>query len=309
MSRKVPFHQKGATTNPANFWAYSWFKANPRPGTELIETGMIDNRDNLPEGFIEQQLALGEMYVRRFVYGEWSPDVLVEGTVFSSDVQKDQQFFVRAPLREIAGIKIYHEPQSHEYQIGIDPSTGAEDPCCIVVVDKLTGEVAATYSGFIPTNAITIKAVMLADMYSVLKKPKIVPEATGVGQALIEDLKKQYDNIYERQVFSKRETRVIDKLGFYTNYASKIQLIDNMQKLFQAKWPKLHEKEILNEMMTFIWSDEAKKQGAGAQTSFHDDRVMAMMLAYWDLKPTSYKERNILENRQKPQSKITYQYL
>lgn len=308
MSRNVPFHQKAATTNPANFWAYSWFKSNPRVGTELIETGMIDNKDNLPEGFIEQQLTLGEMYIRRFVYGEWTTETMTEGRVFTVDVDKDQRLMSKKPIREVAGIKIFHEPVDHEYQIGVDPSTGAEDPCSIIVVDKFTGEIVATFSGYVPTNAITIKTLILTELYAVRKKPLVVPEATGIGQAFIEDLKKQYDHIYEREVFSKREAKTIDKLGFYTNYASKLQLIDNMTKLFQSKWPKLRDEDLIEEIRSFVWSDEAKKQGAGAPHPFHDDRVMAMMLAYWGLRPLNLKQKGILENRQETTRKITYQY-
>lgn len=309
LSRNVPFHQMCSTTNPANFWAHSRFKQKPRKGTELIETGMIDNRENLPDGFIEQQLEKGEMYVRRFVYGEWSPDVLVEGVVFTSDIQKEQKLWAKPPIRELGGIKIFKEPdKNHSYQIGIDPSIGATDPCAIVVVDKVTGETVATYTAFVPTNVITMKAVILADMYTTEKKPLIIPEATGVGQALVEDLKKQYDHIYEREVFSKRENKTVDKLGFYTNYATKIQLIDGMTKLFQARWPKLLNKEIQDEMQTFTWTDEANKKGAGAQDNYHDDMLMATMLAYWGLKPVTYKQRNVLENSQKPAARITYQY-
>jgi hypothetical protein len=308
LSRKVPFHQRASTTNPANFWAYDWFKANPREGTKLIQTGMMDNKEHLPEGFIESQLQNGELYKRKFIEGRWDTDDMVEGSVFDPDFVKDQRMQAKPPLREVSGIKIFHEPTNHEYQIGVDPSLGAEDPCSVICVDKFTGEVAATFSAFVPTNAITIKVLILADMYSLLKKPLVIPEATGVGQAFIEDLKRQYDNIYEREIFSKRESKTIDKLGFYTNYASKIQLIENMNKLFQARWPKLRDEGIVSELTTFVWSDSAKRLGAGAPPPFHDDRVMGMMLAYWGLKPVSMKERTLLDNRQKTNTKIRYEY-
>jgi len=308
MSRNVPFRQKAATTNPARYWAYDYFKANPKPNTRLIETGMYDNKANLPEGFIEDQLTKGEMYVKRFVEGIWSTETMIEGRVFSSDIDKEQALFLKEPIREIAGIKIFFEPESHEYQIGIDPSTGAEDPTSIICVDKLTGDVVATFSGHVPTHVITTKAVMMAEMYSKYKKPLIIPEVTGIGQALIEDLKKQWDKIYEREVFSKRENRKIDKLGFSTNHATKLQLIENMTKLFHSKWPKLRDKAIMSEIEAFVWMDEAKMKGAGAPHPYHDDRVMAMMLAYWDLKSVNLKKRNVLENSVKTPSKVQYLY-
>lgn len=308
MSRKVPFRQKAATTNPANFWAYKYFKTHPQKGVALIETGMMDNKQNLPEGFIEEQMVKGEMYVKRFVYGIWDTETMVEGRVFSTDIDKAQRLMVKPHIREVSGIKIYHEPEKHEYQIGIDPSTGAEDPTSIVCVDKYTGEVVATFNGFVPTHVITAKTIILTELYSKYKKPLLIPEATGIGQALVEDLKKQYENIYEREVFSKRESKKIDKLGFYTNYATKLQLIENMNKLFQSNWPKLREEAIIEEMRSFVWANEAKKQGAGAPHGFHDDRVMATMLAYWGLKPVNMKQRNLLENTQKITSKVIYPY-
>lgn len=308
LRRNVPFRQGNFTTNPANFWAYDYFKANPRAGTRLIQASMLDNKDNLPQDYLESQLSKGEMYIRRYVYGEWTPDVLIAGTVFGEMAQKDQAFHVKAPIREIGGIKVYVEPTNHEYQIGVDPSTGAEDPCSIVVVDKFSGEVVATFSGYVPTNVITAKTIVLAEMYSKSKKPLVVPEATGVGQAFVEDLKKQWSHIYEREVFSRREKKEIDKLGFYTNYATKIQLIENMRKLFDSRWPKIREKAILDEMQTFIYTDEARKQGAGAQGGYHDDRVMATMLAFWNLKFVPIKEKNLLETRQEKRKTIRYQY-
>ncbi len=308
MSRNVPFRQKAGTTNPARYWAYDWFKANPRNGTHLIETGMLDNKANLPEGFIEAQMQMGEMYIRRFVYGIWDTETMVEGRVFSSDIDKDQAFFTKDPIREIAGIKIFKEPESHEYQIGVDPSTGTVDPCNITVVDKFTGDITATFSGFVPTNVITTKTLILAEMYSKLKKPLVIPEATGIGQAFIEDLKKQWDHIYERETFNKRENRSIDKLGFSTSYQTKIQLIENMQKLFQVRFPKLHDRELIEEIRSFIWADEAKLKGAGAPPPYHDDRVMGMLLAYWNVKPLNLKQKNILENSQKTPTKIRYEY-
>ena len=310
LSRNVPFHQMGSTTNPANFWAYDYFKANPRPGTEYLETGMNDNKDNLPDGFIETQLTKGEMYVRRFVYGEWSPDVLMDGQVFSEEVIRNQGLMVKEPIRSFDGINIYKEPENHEYQIGIDPSIGATDPCHICCVDKETGEEVANFTGFVPTNVITEKAVQIAMMYSKIKKPLMVPEVTGVGQALVEDLKKVYSPIYEREVFNQRERKTNKKLGFHTNYATKTQLIEHMKTLFQKNFPKWRDKESVNEMKTFIYSDEARMQGAGAQHPFHDDRIMAKMLAYWNIEAPTHREKNFFErvDRQKKKKVIQYQY-
>ncbi len=310
MSRNVPFHQAGSTTNPANFWAYDYFKANPRKGTEYIETGMIDNKENLPEGFIENQLTKGEMYVRRFVYGEWSPDVLVEGAVMSQEFIKEQRLLNKHPIREIDGIKIFEEPKNHEYQIGVDPSLGAVDPCGIKVVDKDTGELVASYKGFVNTEVIVEKTVQLALMYSLLRKPLVIPEATGVGQAFVESLKKVYDKIYEREVFNQRERKHSKKLGFYTNFATKTQLIENFKTLAGKKFPKIRDKEVIDEAQTFVYSDGVSQQGAGAQNGYHDDQLMATFLAYWGIAAPTLREKSLLSriHGQNKKKVIKYMY-
>jgi hypothetical protein len=311
LSRKVPFHQAGATTNPANFWAYDYFKANPRKNTEYIQTGMVDNKDNLPPGFLDQQLSKGEMYVRRFVYGEWSPEVLAEGVVMSEEFIRDQLAMARTPLRTFDGIRIYEEPKVMEYQIGVDPSLGASDPCGIKVVNKQTGELAASYKGFVNIDAAVEKTVQLAMMYSLLKKPLIIPEVTGVGQAFVESLKRVYSTIYEREVFNQRERKQTKKLGFYTNYATKLQLVENFKTLTSKKFPKLRDKETVEEFMTFVYSDTASQKGAGAQSGYHDDQVMATFLAYWNIEAPTLRERSLLDRfaRQNKKQSVKYQHI
>lgn len=310
LRRDVGFNQMNLTTNPANFWAYDYFKANPRKFTRLIETSMMDNKKHLSDSFIESQLEKPELYVKRYVYGEWSPDTLIQGGVFPEDYIKQQAFHVKKPIREFDGIKIYEEPAHAEYQIGLDPSEGSVDPGSIKVVNKDTGEEVADYTAFVPLTHLAEKAVQLGIMYSLVKKPLIVPESQGGGTAVIEHLKKLgYERIYEREVFNQREKRSTKKLGFHTNHASKTQLIEHLNELFKKRFPKIRDLQTLEEMKTFIYSDEAHLKGAGAQTGFHDDRVMSLLLAYWNIEAKTPKERNILERvGQKKKSVVQYQY-
>jgi len=68
---------------------------------------------------------------------------------------------IKPPIREVGGIRIFEEPANEEYQIGIDPSLGATDPCSITCVSKKTGAVVATYTAYVPTNVIAEKAVQM----------------------------------------------------------------------------------------------------------------------------------------------------
>lgn len=286
---KYTFNQFCMTTNPANFWAYDYFKVNPRPNTKLVETSTLDNRKFLSEQFIENELLKPEAYKEKFFYGKWDDKTMVEGGVFYEEWIQNQRALIKPPLRVMGGIRIFEEPELEEYQIGIDPSLGASDPCSITCVSKKTGKVVATYTAYVPTNVIVEKAVQIGLLYSKLDKPLIVPEATGVGQALIEGLRPLWDKIYVRELSGGTMEKTVRKLGFYTNFANKNLLIENMKELFQKGFPKIYDEDAVNEMNKFIYTDEARQLGAGAQTGYHDDRIMSLMLAFWNV-PAVYQE-------------------
>lgn len=290
LRKNIPLQQMNFTCNPANFWAYDYFKANPRQNTKLIQTSMMDNKDNLKPEFIADQMSKPKLYVDRYVHGIWDLTTLVEGTVFPDYHIAEMSQSVHSSMRSSDGIDIYHMPQDHEYQIGVDPSLGAEDPCYVAVVDKETGELAASFSGFVPNNVIVQKTFQLATMYSQKGDPLVVPEVTGAGQAFIEEFKKIYSNIYIREVFNHRENKKTRKLGFFTNFATKTQLIEHYRALMDKHFPKIRDERAVQEFRTFIYSDEAAKKGAGAQSNAHDDRVMGILLAYWGLSPMAPRE-------------------
>lgn len=294
LRRNVPFQQMNFTTNPANFWAYDYFKVNPRPNTRLVMTSMMDNKENLSKEFIEDQLTKGDLYVKRYVYGEWTPDTMVQGGVFPAEYVKEQGFHIRSPLRNMDGLVIYEEPENHRYQIGVDPSQGVVDPCAIKVVDKDTGSLVASYKGFVNTQTQVEKCVQLALMYSRFKRPLIIPEVNGAGLAFVEALKKIWDDIYVADSPAKLKETVGNKLGWTTSHSSKTRLIENMKMLLNRHFAKIRDAETVEEMKTFIYSDEANQKGAGAQQGYHDDQIMATMLAYWNVEPISLKEQTLI---------------
>lgn len=289
MSRAVPFHQRCGTTNPANFWAYEHFKLAPAKSKEirekrlLIETGMMDNEEHLPKGFIDSQKDKGEFYWRRFVLGEWSPDTMVEGTVYSPDLLERIRASIQDPISESGGIRIFEQPDKQIYQIGVDPSTGSKDPSHVKVISMDTGHEVACFTGYVPTIQLVNKVITLADMYSVMKEPMVVPEITGVGEAFIEELRKRYDKIYIREVYNDRERRKTKKLGFHTNYATKAQLIEHFRTQLMKSFPKIRDKATFEEFQVFTYTDEAASKGASAPHGYHDDSVMATLLAFWNV--------------------------
>ena len=201
LRRAVPIHQICATVNPVNHWSYDYFKENPRPNTHLIEEMTmfdtlrilekmdmrIEENDLVYKAFkkfVDDQLTKDPIYVKRFVHGLWHPSVMVKGCVFDSEHFRTLRGFERKAIRESQGIEIYVEPDKrHEYQIGDDPSEGANDPSHIACVDKFTGEKVAGFSKLCPPEENAEKLMQMANIYTTYTRPKIILEMQGGGVA------------------------------------------------------------------------------------------------------------------------------
>lgn len=300
MRRLVPVRQGNMTTNPANFWAYDWFKANPRINTKLYEGSMLDNKDNLPDDYIEAQLQKDERFVRRYVYGEWTPDILTDKAVFAPEFIRKFELKKKTPKME-ENCEIYEEPKHQYYQMGVDPSEGIVDPSSISVVSE-QGKKVAKFNGKTTIPGLIEKVRFLYYKY---RKSLIIPEANASGAALIEGIKDL--KVYRRKQFEYRTKIETEKLGFKTSHQSKQALIAHFIDLLRQGFCDIQDDKTIQEMKTFIWSDEARQQGAGAQRGFHDDDIMSTMLAYWNLSP---KRVDILKaKRSKEYNKREFQYI
>lgn len=309
MCGKLSFNQVNATTNPANFWAHDFFKQNPHPNSNLVETSMLDNKA-LSAAYVQDMLSRPKKWVDRYVYGKWENWGDSEKLVFLEDHIKQQRIHEKQPLRSFNGVNIYHEPERHIYQIGHDPSLGSQDPCSTTVVDKQTGEVAATFSGFVTMEKQAEVVAMLGKMYALVEDPLIIPEANGVGAAFIDHLKVRYDKIYIRETYNQREDKRTNKLGWNTSVSSKALLIEHAKMLFDRQFPKIREKETVDQFLQFEYTNEAAKRGAGAKAGSHDDKVMSTLLAYYGVEPAT-KQENILSKRLNSDNKKVkkYQYV
>lgn len=88
--------------------------------------------------------------------------------------------------------------------------------------------------------------------------------------------------------------------------SSKGQLINHFNKLLRDGLVRIFDKKTLEEMRAFIWSNEAKQQGAGAPRGFHDDDVISTMLAYWDFHPQKIEELHFAQEKKVVKKKFQY---
>ena len=298
---KVPVRQGNATCNPANFWAYHWFvRKCVRMGDTWVEkennaglymSSMLDNQANLPEDYIRKQLeGHDQKWIDRYVYGKWTPDSLTEKGVFTGFTNK---WHSKPPIALEEGCSIWEQPKGQTYKMGVDPSEGVVDPACIAVVSG-EGKLVAMFNGKVPIQALAEKVKFLYWKYH---KPQIVLEVNDkAGGAVLENIKDL--NIYRRQVFDYKDNRTSEKLGFKTNHQTKRMLISNFQGLMKQGFPQIFDQRTIEEFGTFVWADEARLQGAGAQRGFHDDRVMATLLAFWEMSAKKTEMFQVKESRE-----------
>ena len=159
----------------------------------------------------------------------------------------------------------------------------------------------AKFNGKIPINGLADKVKFLYYKY---QKPRVVPESNSSGTALIREIRDL--NLYRRKTLQYKTDVETEKLGFRTSSDTKAQLIAHFQKLLRDKVPKIYDMKTVEEMKSFMWSDAARQQGAGAAPGFHDDDVMSTMLAFWDFDPQRIEEVQVA--RTKPATRKRFQY-
>lgn len=307
----IPFRQGNMDCNPANFWAYHQFKLKemwngeawiPSEDTRsvLFESSMLHN-PHLPWDYIRKQIAMADEYRRRFVYGEWTTDILLKGSVFAKEHISFLERLRKPPCAIEEGCEIYDQPKNGEdYRMGVDPSEGVVDPSSISVVDS-HGRKVAKFNGMITIQGLADKVKFLYYKY---KKPLIIPESNNAGTSLIREIRDL--RVYKHKTTDEKWDKQTEKLGFRTSWQSKSQLISHFQNLLREKVVKIYDQKTVEEMKTFLWNDDATQKGAGAARGFHDDEVMSTMLAFWDWTPK--KSEEIAFAQTKPTFTKRFQY-
>jgi len=288
--------------NPELTWHYAEFKQSPADDVELIEASTLENEANLPKDYIETLLNYPESYKQQYVYGKWDESLLAGNTVFAREHIAELELAVMSPLKTIEGIRIYrvYHP-GHRYQAGIDVAEGDEeddkagilgdsksrkDRSSVTLVCLDCSEEMAHWSARVPPDIVSETAVRMIRLYQSGGKGAlvtVVPEMNSIGTTLVELLGREEDiYIYRREEFERSVGKKMKKLGFRTTRATKKLLINRFKEMMRVNMPKVRTKETVEETKTFIWTGESRKSGAGAKYGFHDDRLMSLLLAFFE---------------------------
>ena len=289
LRRKKIDHRVYMTSNPKLSWLYRAFKQHPEDNYRLIEGSTLENKENLPEEYVADLENYPESWYKQYVLGIWDESLLGDNIVFSREQIERLNQSVRPPKKMHEDLRIYEEyDKDCEYQMGIDSAEGAEsteesmrksqkDSAVIVIWNVTKQTEAAMYSGKVPPRVLAEKAVRYAALYN---DPMMIPEMNSMGAALIDKLHDLgYSRIYRREEYDRVLKKRLKKVGFRMTASSKMLLISYFDELLRVANPVIRSEETVEEMKTFIYSDTAKKKGAGAQEGFHDDKIIATMLA------------------------------
>jgi len=278
----TPFRQIVMTCNPALFWGFKQFKQNKDPDCELIEFSMLDNKDNLPEDYLSDMLKRPESWKKQFVYGVWDESLISDRAVIPVEYIQQQKRFIAKPKRLFDDVQMFDDVNStHTYQAGVDISEGIGlDYSTLTVFDCNTGDQVAFWRGQIQPDLLAGKVVPVLNYFN---QALVIPEINGMGLAFLTRLKDKYENIYHRTDFDKESETEKEMLGWKTSYSTKPLLVDNFLKMLREGRIKIRAEEIINEMPTFVYSDDTRRKGMGAQEGFYDDSVISCMLALWKM--------------------------
>lgn len=285
--------------NPALTWLFAEFKQNPQPEYEVIEASTLENEKNLPKSYVEDLLKYPEAYKKQFVYGIWDADLLADRVVFAREYLEKVRMYLHDPVRIVEGLEIYREfIPGHDYQMGVDASEGIieqgvaaekqkSDESAITIVDMTTEEEVASWSGRIPPDALGEKAAFFARLFQDRqKKCLIIPEMNSIGLAVVNRLNRENDvRIYRREEFDKKTGLRSEREGWRTTRQTKPLLISRFQELLRVREPKVRSRKTYEQFKTFVYTDEAKQNGVGAELGFHDDRIISLLLAFWQKGP------------------------
>ncbi len=315
---EVPIRMACATTNPANYWAYHYFKVNKENRNDifLTEISMLDNKAHLPEDYLKDQLGREQSYVDRYVLGKWDASILLKNVVFAKEHIERLEKSVKPPIAEEEGFQIWQQPDFlvDKYFIGVDPSEGSVDPSSISVVSS-RGEKVARWNGMIPIPLLVEKLNFIYAKYYIKKRrPLVILEANASGTAVLEATKDL--NHYHRKVWDIHDKREVEKLGWKTSWQSKQHLIAHFIELLrQGDLVKIYDKDTIEEFKTFIWSGNPSQSGAGAERGFSDDDVISTLLGYLEIKgspkrtPVNIIQQWIAEEQKANRPIKRFQYL
>lgn len=166
------------------------------------------------------------------------------------------------------------------YHIGVDFARRSDWTAVAVLGGSLQDSVLCEIVR-IPRGSWASQLHAIRQVIARYPQPRVVCDATGIGDPLIEALNRDLENVRAEE--------------FHFTAASKPALIDRLTSIFEHGWLKMEpHPELLRELAHFeVSQTDAGGARFGGASGYHDDLVIALALAAWKL-PRTYRPRILM---------------
>ncbi len=169
--------------------------------------------------------------------------------VFDRDIIEGLLKGARAPIRAVAGFKIWKEyDPSHRYAIGADTAKGiGKDANAAVLIDfsSIPNKVIGTYkNNLMAPDIFAFELKREGEMYG---QCLVAPEINNTGYATVTQLKRIYKNIFVGVKDEKIKAPVNDEYGWDTNSATKPEMIFQLKRALEDGLLVAFDEDLLNE--------------------------------------------------------------
>ena len=168
------------------------------------------------------------------------------------------------------GLRVLEEPKrSHNYIIGVDPAKEGIDKTAIQVFDVTSLPFKQVACCNLDDSYLKVPG-KLFDLGNYYNQAMIVVE-NNIDNTIVDTLFYHYD--YEGEIYKEKDKNI---LGFRTTIKTKKILLSVLKKLIEENKLIIKDKETIDEFFVFI---EQKNGSFSAEEGYHDDLVMACMIA------------------------------
>lgn len=243
----------------------------------------VPNRDQ--KWLEEQRIELGELNFARDILCtfENSSNTLVSGTVVSSIPTKK-------PIREDSKLKIFEEPiENHNYISIADVARGTEnDYSTLITIDVSVRpfRVVCTFRcNEISTEIFPDKIKGIGCYYN---DSFVVVETNDMGESVVNTLfnELEYENVFKTSASTIEGWNKPEHLGLRTTVKTKRKGCEALKLLIESNQLEVNDINIISELSTFV----AKRNSYSAESGYHDDLVMPLVLFGWLTRQLYFKD-------------------
>ena len=194
------------------------------------------------------------------------PEDLIQQEFYCKFIDGASQFF-KGIEKVIYNDEPFDKPEeNHEYKLGTDLAK-MNDYTVITPFDLMTFKVGRQEV----FNQIdyNVQKSKIISKWAIFNKPIVTIDSTGIGDPISDDLEKDIYNL--------------DRFNF--TQKSRMDLLTNLQLLIEQQKIKIpNDPKLIDQLKSFEYQlGDKGKIGAGCPDSQHDDMVMSLALAVWQI--------------------------